>query len=1024
MAFDVLVVESDESFASELNAALVRAGFVVHSEDDADNAYAWAQRERPRLVIIAVELKPNRPSGFTLCRKLRQDGALAEMPIFITSAAVTEEVIEKHRTTRYPANRYFFKPVPVADLVTSASEFVSPLGSSDDESPGDALDLGFGDELESLLALDRMEAAQRSENLRLSQQMAAVPDSASAVTALPSLPPLNEPSEPASAAASVASTPVPGTTDHGENAEARLRAEVRRLQAEVEQARSESTLAQSQVVQAQQELHRLATSERELAVAQQQANSGRERVALLERQLTESQSAANSSSVGSAAAARELLTLRTALNRAEGEVLRYKDEVFARDHRLVEMLELSEQHEAESSRLQAAREEAVSARNEAVNALNDATAARDEATGARDEAMARVAALQSAVARAEEGQSAADRALVQAQALSGELQQRLAIAEQQAEQQAAQQAARLHEVSASAQAAATAHDEQVDALQKLIQHADDHVASLSQQVNQQALDLQSMTRQLSETTEHHNAMQRSADAVAADLAQAHTRLQESEQREAALRGELGQARERQNQLQSQVHDTQLSLDAANDALEEGAATREALQGSLAAAAGDNQQLLEQLNAARTAAAEASEQLTQVRAQSLATNELLNEAQQQIQALTDQAATSARQAAEQDAALESVRAELSDAQKVGERLTLDLQDANRQLHEASQVTAELSQQVQSAGERESQLIVLQQEIQQQLADVQLEKALGEQQLAAVTSERDTLRSEGTAATERIEELTTSLGARVAESTGLQHQVTALTELNNDLSATIDEERQQADTARAVADERLARMKDERDEHRQRAAVSAAELAEMSALADAERSRFQHQLDEQLARAAMLESVASRVAPLEGYAQAAESLVAAQAEDLAALRLALESAQQAIHSRDSILHELAAAVTLASEAARQRPTSGPAQLPALRSEQLHEPFSQLKAAATAAPFLMTMLPDTDRDLARGFTDEVGRAAAETGSVPVVDPHADAASSLAPQVDVPFDEFDDDAAADEFAHVDSEIIHLDDL
>ena len=75
-------------------------------------------------------------------------------------------------------------------------------------------------------------------------------------------------------------------------------------------------------------------------------------------------------------------------------------------------------------------------------------------------------------------------------------------------------------------------------------------------------------------------------------------------------------------------------------------------------------------------------------------------------------------------------------------------------------------------------------------------------------------------------------------------------------------------------------------------------------------------------------------------------------------------------------------------------------------------------------MTMVLDAGRDLARGFTAEVGRAAAETGSVPVVDPHADAASSLEPQVDVPFDEIDDDEAADDFAHVDSEIIHLDDL
>lgn len=1000
MAFDVLVVESDESFASELSGALVRAGFAVHSEDDADTAYVWAQQERPRLVIIAVELKPNRPSGFTLCRKLRQDGALAETPIFITTAAVTAEVIEKHRTTKYPANRYFFKPATTAELVTAALEFVSPLDGTSLESSEDSLDLSFGDELESLLATDRMEAEQRSENLRLSQQMAAVPDSAAAVTALPSLPPVQTSAQQRSAEAEPAGTdaravaqtndgsptaltPVPDTLDSGEVAETRLRSEVRRLQGELEQARAESTLAQSQVVQAQQELHRLTTAERELAVVQQQLNSGRERVALLERQLAESNGAANGSSPGSAATARELLTLRTALNRAEGEVLRYKDEVFARDHRIVEMLESSEQREAELQRLQAACDEAVNARNNAMSA--------------RDQADSRVASLQSSITQAEEAQSATARALAQSQTLIVELQQRLA----GAEQQAAQHAARLQEASASAQAAASENDEKVAALHKRLQDADVHSTALSQQLNQQSLELQALTRQLSEANDSQHALRRSADAAADELAQTQARLSEFEQREAALLGELGQVLEREAELQAKVRDSQLALDASQVSLAEGIAARDALQAGLTAAASENHQLLEQLNASRTGATETAEQLRQALTQARANEELLNEAQQQVQGLTGQLATSGRQIADQDAALESMRTALSEAQTACEQLTRELQEATQQLEAAAHEKAELSQRLQSAGERESQLLASQQELQQQQATLQHEKSLVEQQLAELQSQKatldqqltalgvecDSLRWDARAAADRIEQLTAATQKQADEANSLQQQITALTELNNELSTTLEEERQQAETVRAVADERLARMKDERDEHRQRAAVVAAELTEMSTLADAEHARLQHRMDEQSARIAQLNAVASRIAPLEGYVQAADALVAAQAEDLAALRLAFESAQQATQSRESLLNDVVAAIAQAAEVARQRPTSGSAQLPVFRSEQLQEQLSQLKPALNVMPSVV-------------------------------------APPLADEEAMPFEVVDDELAADEFAHIDSEVIHLDDL
>jgi chromosome segregation ATPase/DNA-binding response OmpR family regulator len=1073
MAFDVLVVESDENLVGELNSALEREGFRVHSEDDADNAYAWAQRERPRLLILAVELKPNRPSGFTLCRKLRQDGDLSQVPIFIMTAAVTSEVIEKHRTTKYPANRYFFKPVSVAELVAAVSEFVSPINSSGSSTVAGELDLGFGDELDSLLAIDRMEAEQRSENLRQSQQLPAVPDSSSAVTLFPTMPPIrrnrqssqsaavappaptDDPSvipetasavEPASqpeseplasappttdpasssttapfegttaavADSALVPTPLPNAGSATDEVGAELRAEVSRLRAELEEARAAATLAQAQVVHAQQELHRVTSLERELAGVRQQLDSGRAQVSMLERQLSDAQATANASSPGSAAAARELLTLRTALNRAEGEVLRYKDEVFARDHRIVEMLEASEQRDGEVQRLQNARNEVESSRS----ALQ-----------------ARIAALEAAVSDGEERQANAALALSQADAHIGALQERLA----DAERLAAQQLAQLEEANRQAQSVASEHTEKVARLDERLNEAEGRASEMATQIQKTTQDLESAGRLIAEASQARDSLQQSLGATSHELTRANARIHEFGVLEASLRGELRQAEEREGGLRAQLDEANQTIEASQAALEEGAAVIEALQATINTANAENQQLLEQLNTARTAMADMSEQLTLSRSQWLSTQELLTGSQRQVENLTAELAGVNQQASDLQTSLASVREELAATQVTRDRLSSELTTSAQQLNDAMLLADHVTQELQTVSERERSLVSSRDELQQRLDALSVEKSRVDVQLSALTVERDALRAEVAADNEMVEELTASLAAQATDQAGLQQQLTALNELLQDLSATLEDERQQSDTARALADERLARMKDERDEHRQRAEVTSAELTEMSALASAERSRLQHQMEEFQARILSLEPVAARVAPLEQYVQAAESLISAQADDLAALRRSFDTALAAIHSRDALLNELSAAVTMATEVVRNRPAASIVEAPASQSVSLQQRLSDLKPlpsvlpSTPVLPLQGVLTPDAhvpirgDGASSMGFSSEVAKAASETGSVPVIGPDSvpgDVAARLSEEVYVPLDGLDDEVETDELVQLDTDLMDVNDL
>jgi DNA-binding response OmpR family regulator len=153
MAIKVLVFESDPSFAETLRAGLLEYGCEVSVVDDANSGLQAASRDKPELILLAIELP--RMNGFSVCNKLKRDPALKDVPLIIMSSESTEETFEQHRRLRTRAEEYVHKPITFEDLVARIQPFV-PLAKpslpapapADEASPASEAAIVLDDDIE------------------------------------------------------------------------------------------------------------------------------------------------------------------------------------------------------------------------------------------------------------------------------------------------------------------------------------------------------------------------------------------------------------------------------------------------------------------------------------------------------------------------------------------------------------------------------------------------------------------------------------------------------------------------------------------------------------------------------------------------------------------------------------------------------------------------------------------------------------------------------------------------------------
>lgn len=126
----VLHIEDDPNDGELLNAAVAKARVSCRLQhvEDREQAMAYltgsdpfADRERyPAPSLILLDLKLPRTTGFEILAWLRNQPALAGLPVIVLSGSGLPE--DKERAVRAGANAYFVKPLAFQSLVALAAQ--------------------------------------------------------------------------------------------------------------------------------------------------------------------------------------------------------------------------------------------------------------------------------------------------------------------------------------------------------------------------------------------------------------------------------------------------------------------------------------------------------------------------------------------------------------------------------------------------------------------------------------------------------------------------------------------------------------------------------------------------------------------------------------------------------------------------------------------------------------------------------------------------------------------------------------
>ena len=127
MAKTILVVEDDHDLCSLLEYNLSRAGYEVRIANQVDGTLDMAQNLGPDLVLLDVMLPDG--DGFDLCRLLRADKALAEVPILFLTARGEE--VDRVLGLEIGGDDYITKPFSPRELVARVKAHLRRKGAAD-----------------------------------------------------------------------------------------------------------------------------------------------------------------------------------------------------------------------------------------------------------------------------------------------------------------------------------------------------------------------------------------------------------------------------------------------------------------------------------------------------------------------------------------------------------------------------------------------------------------------------------------------------------------------------------------------------------------------------------------------------------------------------------------------------------------------------------------------------------------------------------------------------------------------------
>ncbi|MCY1047354.1 response regulator [Corallococcus sp. bb12-1] len=523
MSKRILIVESDATLSATLQQALEARGFSAQTTGDGKGSVELIRRERPELVVLAVDLSAGQ-NGYLICGKLKKDDDLKALPIVIIGSP---DGFAAHSKLKARADEYVAKPVdtdtlvdrvggligfpelPASDEVVDDSLTLDSLGDDfgkEDAAPDfgeeiavdtgeepavagedlDMLDEAFGDmsepvtgtpEEEDVLAPPELESPSAEEEISALDSLGSDNDDSLDVlsdlgdepeekTVIGFMPPVDPEPAPTPVPVRAAPTPAP------------LRAvptppAPRPVAVPVATAAAATGPSAAEVAELRNLRAKVAELQSALEDSRGQATQAEERVQSLESELQAKTTELETSRSNVGKNDKDTFALRDTVNKRDKEILRLKSELNQKDQ---EIIELKDQH-LELEQKASTSDEELSRRDGQIKTLTSRT---EQLTTERKRVDQQLATskeeARGATAKLGTLQAELDQHQAQAQALQGEVE---GLRAQAAQQDADLQAAR----------------EEAEGLRSQVEAAQQEAEGLRSQLDQSQADLSAQSAQ-------------------------------------------------------------------------------------------------------------------------------------------------------------------------------------------------------------------------------------------------------------------------------------------------------------------------------------------------------------------------------------------------------------------------------------------------------------------------------------------------------------------------------------------------
>lgn len=125
----ILTIEDHAGIRQLIRITLQFEGHQIIEAVDGDSGIAAALKHRPDLILVDV-LLPGRMDGLQVCRQIRQNAAIGDLPIILLTALNSPQ--DRQKGVVAGANAYLTKPFRPLELIDTVARMLrqEPSGAS------------------------------------------------------------------------------------------------------------------------------------------------------------------------------------------------------------------------------------------------------------------------------------------------------------------------------------------------------------------------------------------------------------------------------------------------------------------------------------------------------------------------------------------------------------------------------------------------------------------------------------------------------------------------------------------------------------------------------------------------------------------------------------------------------------------------------------------------------------------------------------------------------------------------------